>query len=258
MKLRIVSSIIAILILFFFLFYLPQLYFYIFLFIIVSLSQFELHKLLYQKINMFYLLTILFNAVIFISMYKGNYNIFFELFTIFSLLIFTYLVLTFRNFSNTSENIIKFIFSLIYISMFSIYAVLIYEQPNGQFLLLHLLIICWATDSFAFLCGKNFGIHKLYEAVSPNKTVEGFIGGLAGGAIFGIFGKIFVDYSIGQLLIISLVISLTCVIGDLFESMLKRHFNVKDSGALFPGHGGILDRIDGVLFAIPVYYLMLT
>ena len=258
MKLRIVSSIIAILTLFLFLFYLPKLYFYFFLFFVITIAQFELHKLLYKKITIYFFYNIIFNFFLFFLIFKNHYNVFFELFTVVSLVCFTYILLNFSKFNKVSNDIIKFIFSIIYLSMVSIYAILIFQKDNGKFLLLHLLIICWATDSFAFLCGKNFGVHKLYEAVSPNKTVEGFVGGILGGIIFGIFGKIFVDYSFGKLFVISLSVALTCVVGDLFESMLKRKFNVKDSGSIIPGHGGILDRLDGVLFAIPVYYLMVT
>ncbi len=257
MKLRIVSSIIAILILFLFLFYLPALYFYFFLFAIITICQLELHKLLYKKISAYFFYNILFNVILYFLLYTHNHNAFFELFTIFTLLTFAYVVFNFSRFNEVSSDMTKLTFSIIYLSMISIYAILIYQIPNGKFLLLHLLIICWATDSFAFLCGKNFGQRKLYEAVSPNKTIEGFAGGVAGGIIFGIFGKIFVDYSFAQLFVISLAISLACVAGDLFESMLKRRFNVKDSGSIIPGHGGILDRVDGVLFALPVYYLMI-
>lgn len=122
-----------------------------------------------------------------------------------------------------------------------------------------LLVITSANDTFAFYSGKLFGRHKLYEAVSPKKTWEGAIGGLVFALIAAIvFLKIFrlhpVDLSIISLIII---MSVAGQVGDLAESMLKRNFSIKDSGELLPGHGGILDRIDSLLFAVPVLYIYL-
>jgi len=122
-----------------------------------------------------------------------------------------------------------------------------------------LLVITFANDTGAFYSGKLFGKHKLYESVSPKKTWEGSIGGLLFAFIVAIaFLKIFRLHSVDlSMIILIFLLSVAGQVGDLAESMLKRNFNVKDSGELLPGHGGVLDRIDSLLFAAPVLYIFL-
>ncbi len=124
--------------------------------------------------------------------------------------------------------------------------------------LFSLLAIVFSGDTFAYLAGRAFGRHKLLEAVSPKKTIEGCIGGLFGSSIAGaILGVFFVRESpVLAVVFMALVTGAFAQVGDLYESLLKRVAEVKDSGAVMPGHGGILDRIDGVLFAAPVFYLL--
>lgn len=122
-----------------------------------------------------------------------------------------------------------------------------------------LMVVTTANDTGAFYSGKLFGKHKLYESVSPKKTWEGSIGGIIFAFIGAIaFLKIFrlhtVDFSI---ILLIFLMSVAGQVGDLAESMLKRNYNVKDSGELLPGHGGVLDRIDSLLFAAPVLYIFL-
>lgn len=114
----------------------------------------------------------------------------------------------------------------------------------------------WASDSFAYLIGTRIGKRKLYKEVSPNKTVEGAFGSIAGGIISSlILGTFLVrTMSISTFVIIGASIGAVTIIGDLVESMFKRDAGVKDSGSIIPGHGGILDKIDGSLFAAPVLY----
>ncbi len=137
------------------------------------------------------------------------------------------------------------------------------SQPNGHRWLLTALAIVWAADSGAYfagrkLGGKLFGGRKLAPRISPNKTLEGLGGGAIAGVAVGIAFALFAGASPNQLpavALVALVAVLFSVIGDLFESLLKRHVGVKDSGNLIPGHGGILDRVDGVLAALPVFAL---
>lgn len=116
------------------------------------------------------------------------------------------------------------------------------------------------SDTGAFYFGRFFGRHKLYPSVSPGKTWEGAVGGLLFSLIPAYGFALFVSlYRWNwRILILTLAISIAGQIGDLAESMLKRNCGVKDSGNILPGHGGILDRIDGLLFAIPLLYLYLT
>lgn len=121
--------------------------------------------------------------------------------------------------------------------------------------LLHLLIVVWAGDTAAYFGGRALGRHPLHPTVSPKKTVEGAIGGLVGsvaGSLVGALalGLAFEPLSLGLL---GLVAGFVGQVGDLAESLVKRATGFKDSGRILPGHGGMLDRIDGVIFAIPIY-----
>lgn len=124
--------------------------------------------------------------------------------------------------------------------------------------LLTALTMVWAADSGAYFAGRRFGRHKLAPRISPNKTIEGLAGGLVAGlavaAVFGLLAGLPVAY-LPRLLLVAALAVLASVLGDLFESLLKRHAGAKDSGNVIPGHGGVLDRIDGVLAALPVFAL---
>ncbi|MBW7466143.1 phosphatidate cytidylyltransferase [Pontibacter aydingkolensis] len=118
--------------------------------------------------------------------------------------------------------------------------------------ILGLMLLIWASDTGAYIAGKNFGKHKLFERISPGKTWEGWIGGtllaVAVGYVLSIF---FTDLVTYQWIGVALIVAVFGVLGDLTESLLKRSLGVKDSGTLLPGHGGILDRFDSLLMAIP-------
>lgn len=132
------------------------------------------------------------------------------------------------------------------------------SQPNGHRWLLVALAIVWAGDTGAYFAGRAFGRHKLAPRVSPNKTVEGLIGGMLCALPVAAATAWYAGATPQQLpmvLGVALATFLASVIGDLFESLLKRHIGVKDSGDILPGHGGILDRIDAVLAALPVFAL---
>ncbi|MCT8341158.1 phosphatidate cytidylyltransferase [Flavobacteriaceae bacterium TK19130] len=119
-------------------------------------------------------------------------------------------------------------------------------------------ILIWCNDSFAYLIGKNFGKHKLLERISPKKTVEGFIGGLLG-AILGAFVifKLWDQLSLVSWIGLAIIASIFGTIGDLIQSKFKRQAGVKDSGVLMPGHGGLYDRLDSIVYAAPFMYAFL-
>jgi phosphatidate cytidylyltransferase len=154
----------------------------------------------------------------------------------------------------------RLILGPVYICLPLAMLIMIDMRPNGKLWILFLLTVIFANDTGAFYFGRIFGRHKLYEAVSPKKTWEGSFGGvltsLAAAAVFlVVFGFHKVDFSI---LILVLFLAAAAQIGDLAESYLKRNHNIKDSGTILPGHGGMLDRIDALLFSIPVLYLFLN
>ncbi|MEM6686345.1 MAG: phosphatidate cytidylyltransferase [Bacteroidota bacterium] len=126
------------------------------------------------------------------------------------------------------------------------------------YIILGSFILVWVNDSFAYLTGKNFGKQKLFERISPKKTVEGFLGGLLFSCIASYFiAKFTGTLSFSSWLILAVIISSIGTIGDLIQSKFKRQANVKDSGSIMPGHGGIFDRLDSMLFSAPFIYLFL-
>lgn len=121
---------------------------------------------------------------------------------------------------------------------------------------LHGMLLVWAADTFAFFSGRRFGGAKLAPNISPNKTWAGFFGGLFGVMLLAMVMAPVLGVTVAQLPILvlaSLLAGLASVLGDLFESLMKRQAGVKDSGTLLPGHGGVLDRVDSLLAALPVF-----
>jgi phosphatidate cytidylyltransferase len=134
-----------------------------------------------------------------------------------------------------------------------------HKNSFHPYLMISILSIIWINDSFAFLVGKNFGSRKLFPSVSPRKTVEGFLGGLTFSLLAAfLISKLNFDFSVLDWLIIGLIVSVVGTIGDLVESKFKRQAKIKDSGTIMPGHGGILDRLDSLLFAAPFVYLYIN
>lgn len=136
--------------------------------------------------------------------------------------------------------------------------VLIETRLLGLNYLLFILFIIWATDSGAYFVGKSLGKRKLWPEISPNKTIGGALGGIVMALIVGtVFHLIYpFDLSWISVLLLTLLISIVGQLGDLVASAMKRHYGIKDFGRLFPGHGGILDRLDSLLFVLIVLYII--
>ena len=145
---------------------------------------------------------------------------------------------------------------LIYLPFFLAHLLLLWDLPQGRTLVAMTFMVTWGGDAFSYYCGSYWGKRKLSPNISPNKTVEGFLAGLFGGAFFALLlnwiGLLSVDWNVA--VVLGLAANFIGQMGDLFESFLKRSQGVKDSGSLIPGHGGFLDRVDSVLFAAPVIY----
>ncbi len=134
---------------------------------------------------------------------------------------------------------------------------------RSQILVLHLLMVLsvvWAGDILAYGVGKKWGKHKVASRVSPHKSLEGYVAGLLfsvlAAMVFGHYSSL--AWPTAYLVLIGAFLGLVSIVGDLFESMLKRGADIKDSSNLLPGHGGVLDRIDSLLFALPAYYTFLV
>ena len=182
--------------------------------------------------------------------------LYFSLVVVFFVLI---LVELWRNIGNALLNISIFVFLIIYcvVPFYFMFEILIISKDKELLfpLFLGLLVIIWLNDTMAYFTGKKFGKHKIFERISPKKTWEGTIGGI----LFSLLGS----FVIGNLnheipmffwLISVLIIVPMSILGDFFESLIKRSVQVKDSGNLLPGHGGILDRFDSVIYAAPAFY----
>lgn len=147
------------------------------------------------------------------------------------------------------------LFGVFFIGWSLSHLVLLRNLPEGKSYILFLCAIVWVGDTLAMYVGKIVGRHKMSRSISPGKTWEGAAGGLIGGLLTAVaFSSYLVpQLSLGQCLLLALLLSITAQISDLSESMIKRYTGVKDSGELIPGHGGLLDRIDSLLFAAPTF-----
>ncbi len=171
----------------------------------------------------------------------------------------------FRKKENKILNIIFTLAGVIYFSIpFGLFNLILTPIENSPEILkpevlIGLFIIVWINDAGAYIVGKLLGKHKMVEKISPNKTWEGAIGGAILSILFSILYFSFFNYfSIPVVILISITTVFAGTIGDLTESIFKRHFNVKDSGNIMPGHGGMFDRFDSLIFAAPVFYIFIT
>lgn len=168
------------------------------------------------------------------------------------LLIYTVLVKNRLTFDHVSF----LVMSVLYVGIGFYY--LIETRFFGIEYILFAFTVIWMTDTGAYFIGKQFGRRKLWPDISPNKTIAGFIGGIGSAIVFAsIFQLIYpITSSFLILIIVTILASIVGQLGDLVESAMKRHYDVKDSGTLLPGHGGILDRFDSLLFVIPLLHFL--
>lgn len=152
---------------------------------------------------------------------------------------------------------------IIYIVIFILFLALIRGLPNGQILIGYVAIVAWSTDIFAYLIGRQFGRHK-FSKVSPKKSIEGCVAGIIGAIVIAyvyalIINKTLgVDFSMVCIIISSAILSAISQVGDFVASCIKRFADVKDYGNILPGHGGMLDRIDSLIFIAPFAYMIFT
>ncbi|MBR5046787.1 MAG: phosphatidate cytidylyltransferase [Eubacterium sp.] len=156
-------------------------------------------------------------------------------------------------------------FGFFYVSVMMSYIYQIRMLENGGFKVTLLFLSAWGNDTLAYCAGRLFGKHKMSPVLSPKKTIEGAVGGVLGagllGAIFGLVSNYFITETFNMVLgfgILCAIGGLISIIGDLAASAIKRNYDVKDYGTLIPGHGGILDRFDSIIFIAPIIYYLLT
>jgi phosphatidate cytidylyltransferase len=158
-----------------------------------------------------------------------------------------------QNLSSTISSMGVMVLGILYVGFLLSYVSLIRNMAGGREWVLFLIVTVWAGDISAFLIGSLFGRHKLYPKVSPNKTYEGLLGAIIGSIIVAlVFAMLFIPtLGTGLCVLLAIGLGLLGQLGDFTESMLKRSAQVKDSGSLIPGHGGMLDRLDSFLFSAP-------
>ncbi len=203
-----------------------------------------------------------------VFMFVVSYLVLFKIiephFLSFIILIFLIIVIVtlLRNEKDAITKISEFILGLVYIVIPFVMMTSFFNTETSTLLpelLIGFFIILWFNDVFAYIVGSLLGKIKLYEKISPKKTWEGTIGGIILSMLSAYFlSLLFLSINLTNWLIIGLLISIFATLGDLTESMFKRQAGVKDSGNIMPGHGGILDRFDGLLLAAPAIYFYLT
>ncbi|MDR7236283.1 phosphatidate cytidylyltransferase [Neobacillus drentensis] len=258
MKQRIITAVIAAAL------FLPIVYFgglplVILTYFLATIGLYELLKM--KKLTIFSVHGVLALLFLWVLLFPAEYNHILasfyyskiEICIALILLLLTFTVITKNQY--TFEDVSFSILSAVYVGI-GFYFFFETRQDGGLVYILYSLFIMWATDSGAYFIGKALGKNKLWPEISPNKTVEGSIGGVVCAVVIAVLFVLFSNINVGliSLMGITVVLSVFGQIGDLVESAFKRHFNVKDSGNILPGHGGILDRFDSLLFVWPLLH----
>lgn len=269
LKTRILSSLVGLIILAVVIIFLDTLLFNAVVGVIALVAVWELmHAVGLNKHRSLLILTMLLAALIPFAQARGVRAILPEV--IFALVVLFFLVLLRKHREISIADIAMAFFFGLVIPVFFSCAVSLRDDFGvviGCFYLLCALGAAWLGDTCAYFTGLRFGKHKLVPVISPKKTVEGFIGGIVGGTVLMLMlGLIFslvvrllgspVDIAYGKLLLITPVVILVGVLGDLSASVIKRGCGIKDYGNIMPGHGGVLDRFDSALFTLPCIYLL--
>ena len=257
---RIVTALLALPI-FLFLIYLGGIYTSLLLALLILISIYELYRMMGidDKISLL-LLGVFALFLIFIEDQPSSI----EILSLFALSLFLLFVKKYSEDHNSNKkelnNLFKSFFIYLYVAIPLSYILKIRAFEDGFTYLFFMFLIIWSTDTMAYFSGRAFGKHKLSPLISPNKTIEGSAGGSISAVViallFNKYTNLFAESSLFLLGLLIFLLTIISQIGDLFESTLKRLYNVKDSGKILPGHGGVLDRFDSTIFAAPFYYLI--
>ncbi len=232
--------------------------------IITGWSVYEFHKLTNQQheVQAMTLMSVVGAVLLFvISFLYASGTIIYPGFSIYGLYIVLMLVIElYRRKPNPLHNWAYFLLGQLIIALpFSLLNFILFIESYNPLILVAVFVTIWVNDTGAYLVGMTFGKHRLFERVSPKKSWEGFIGGALAALISGYVFSLFIpDINLWQWLLFSEIVVVFGTFGDLLESLLKRTVNVKDSGDVIPGHGGLLDRFDSMLLAAPAIFIFLS
>ncbi len=244
---------------------LSRYYIYLIVFsIICGWSVYEFHKLTNKQNNVLVnkWFAIIGSILLFVSAYLyATKTIIFPIFSVYGLyVILVFIAELYSKKPNPIHNWAYFILGQIFIALpFSLLSFILYIDGWQPVILLAVFVTIWVNDTGAYLVGVTFGKHRLFERISPKKSWEGFFGGALAAFISGYVFSVYIpEISLINWLIFSEIIVIFGTFGDLIESLLKRTVDVKDSGNVIPGHGGLLDRFDSMLLAAPVIFIYLS
>ena len=204
------------------------------------------------------LITIFYSLMI--SLYGATYFFIpsvFDFSTLLLLIFVGFLIALIKYKVKAPKVIAMYLVSIVYIALPFLLTIEIGHKYGSEYIV-GVFVLIWFNDSFAYLTGKFFGKRKLFPTISPNKTIEGLIGGIAISILFGYSVFWMTDRFEPIWLSIIGVVAITSNLGDLIQSSFKRNFNIKDTGSLIPGHGGLLDRLDSYIYTVPFIYFLLN
>ncbi len=236
-------------------------YFTVLVGVVCLLSMWEYYSIVSdtkpKAVSVIMIVGVFFGILIIFAAFRGSFNLILLSIALNLVICSLISIWQYKTNPNILETIKKQVQGMIYLPLLLSFLILIRNQADGMIWIFFTLAVIFAGDTSAYYFGSYLGRHKLCPAVSPGKTIEGSIGGIAANLVVGSVMKLFFfpELSWAPILLLFIVMGIAGQAGDLFESMLKRSSNVKDSGGLLPGHGGFLDRIDALLFAAPMVYL---
>ncbi len=254
---REVVAVLSLPVLYFYIMKLPPVYFFFLLLIIVLIALMEFYSM-YKVEKVFTFSAVFFSTFFLYAVYSGIREILLLIIIPVLVIISIRLLQSKKGPQKALYDLAPVLVGFLYIPI--VLSLLLYIRQYGPEWIIYTGATVWCSDSFAYYIGKNFGKKKLYPSVSPKKTVEGSFGSLAGGIISSVLlSLLFIkDLNISEAVILGTLIGVIAIVGDLTESLFKRDSGVKDSSSLIPGHGGILDKLDGIIFATPVVYIFLV
>jgi|WetSurMetagenome_2_1015567.scaffolds.fasta_scaffold01160_12 phosphatidate cytidylyltransferase len=256
---RVVVAFIAIPLIYLCLTELPPIYFLALLAVVSALAQYEFHAM-YKTSGILSVLGITGGIVLLASSYfaaaTGAWDSALTALVVIVIIITSARLFIKREPTSALRDIAPPVIGIVYIPLLLI--PMWYLRLDGYEWIILLLLSVWSADTFAYFIGKKFGKRRLYKEISPNKTVAGAVGSVAGGIIASMLSGALLIKELGMpaLFLVGAALGTITIVGDLVESMFKRDADIKDSGNLIPGHGGVLDRIDSILFAAPTLYIL--